>query len=340
MIRVAVVAYGFSATTFHIPFIQSDPNFSLRFIVSSKVDSVRMDQPEVSVVKHIEEIPNDAVDLVIITTPNHLHFEQVKQSLQKGWHVIVEKPFVLSSADALELSRIAKSQDRQLIVFQNRRWDGDFLTLRSLVETNRVGQIKKLSSRFDRFRPNVRTRWREQRGAGAGILWDLGPHLVDQMVALFGTPLAVTANVMALRDGAEVDDNFEIWFEYTNFQVFLGSSSYQAGPVARFQLEGDQGTYIKYGLDVQESALRRGDDVSDERWGQEPEDSWGILYSETANKLLVTKPGSYGAFWHQVALCINEGAQTPVPLSESILVIRLIELAIQSSIEGRKITLE
>jgi predicted dehydrogenase len=339
MIRVAVVGYGFSSTTFHLPFIQADPQFSLQYIVSSKVDSVKLDHADVAAVSQLSDIPVDKVDLVVITTPNQLHFEQVRDCLNAGWHVVVEKPFVLSREQAVTLADLAEQLGRLLVVFQNRRWDGDFLTLRSMIDTGGVGQVKKFVSRFDRFRPNVRVRWREQAGPGAGILWDLGPHLVDQMVALFGKPSAVTASVMTLRDSADVDDNFEIWFEYPGFQVMLGSSSFQAGPIARFQLEGSEGTFIKYGLDVQEDALRRGEDVSDERWGQETEDSWGILYSETKNKLLVTKPGNYGAFWHQVYLCLAEGAKSPVPLSESILVIELIELAFKSSQEKRTITI-
>ena len=340
MIRTAVVAYGFSATTFHLPFIEADSRFELAAIVTSKVLAVKAEYPSVCVVASLHELRNAQIDLVVITSPNHCHYEQAAYFLQQGCHVVVEKPFVLNLDHAQQLAALAERQQRQLVVFQNRRWDGDFLTLQSLIDEQRVGDIKRLTSRFDRFRPVVKSRWRELTGDGAGILWDLGPHLLDQMVTLFGKPSALQANITTLRAGAVVDDNFELWLDYETFQVNLGSSSFQAGPNARFLLEGDEGTFIKYGLDPQENSLKLGVDVTDERWGQEPSESWGILYKANSNKMITTKPGNYGAFWHQLASAIEEGGASPVPIVDSILVIKLLALAHESARLGCRLLVD
>ncbi|WP_320822478.1 Gfo/Idh/MocA family oxidoreductase [Reinekea sp.] len=339
MIRTAIVAYGFSAQTFHIPYLQIEPNFLWSHMVTSKPEAFALNHPDISVVPVLADLAFDRLDLVVITSPNHAHFEQAKYCLEQGCHVIVEKPFVLSVEQAEALKAVAQRWQRQLIVFQNRRWDGDFLTIQGLIDNRAVGQVKRLVSRFDRFRPEVRSRWREQRGQGTGITWDLAPHLIDQAIALFGRPDTLMANIRCLRDDAEVDDNFEIWLDYERVQVVLGSSSFSAGPNQRFALEGSAGSFVKFGLDVQEGALKLGQDILDERWGQESDEYWGILYQAHQSKVVTTKPGNYGAFWHQVALCLEEGAQSPVPIDDAILGIRLLALAQQSSQQGRRLSL-
>ncbi|MFT7418103.1 MAG: scyllo-inositol 2-dehydrogenase (NADP+) [Reinekea sp.] len=338
MIRTAIVAYGFSAQTFHIPYLQMEPGFLWSHMVTSKPDAFHLSHPEVAVVQNLADLAFDTLDLVVITSPNHAHFDQAKYCLEQGCHVIVEKPFVFTVEQAETLKALAAQCERQLIVFQNRRWDGDFLTIQGLIDNQSVGQVKRLVSRFDRFRPEVRSRWREQQGQGTGITWDLAPHLIDQAIALFGCPKTLTANIRCLRDGAEVDDNFEIWLDYESLQVVLGSSSFGAGPNPRFALEGTEGSFVKFGLDVQESALKLGEDLLDERWGQESDEHWGILYQAHQSKLVTTKPGNYGAFWHQVALCLEQGAQSPVPIDDSILAIHLLALAHQSAQQGRRMT--
>jgi len=340
MIRTAVVAYGFSSKTFHIPYLLTEPEFHWSHIVTSKVASVRMEFPDVSVVGTVDELDADQIDLVIITSPNSAHFTQVRYFLEKDCHVVIEKPFVLNSENAVYLKDLAEQRKKRLIVFQNRRWDGDFLTIRSLIETKRIGSVKRLISRFDRFRPVVRDRWREAPGDGAGILWDLGPHLIDQAIALFGKPKSISANVGCLRENAQVDDVFDITLEFDDIEVQVGSTCFQAGPNSRFILEGTEGTFVKYGLDVQEDALKQGADILDDRWGHESEECWGILYAEDSNKMIATKPGSYGVFWHQVAACISGGGDSPVPIDDSLLCIRLIELAHESSLSGRRLTVE
>lgn len=337
MIRTAIVGYGFSATTFHIPFLMADSSYQLTHLISQKAETVQSELPGVIVVNDWQALDCRQVDLVIITTPNYLHGRQCRHFLEQGCHVVCEKPFVLSSTEARELQAIAEKHGRVLTVFQNRRWDGDFLTLQSLLDNQRVGQPKRLVSRFDRFRPEVRARWREQPGDGSGILWDLGPHLIDQAVMLFGQPQSIQANTRIQRSAAVVVDNFDIWLHYPEVEVVLGSSSFQAGPNQRYVLEGTEGTYIKHGLDVQEECLKKGWDVLDDRWGQEPDELWGVLYQPNSSHLITTKPGNYAVFWHQLSEAIANGAQSPVPLEDSILGIHLLELAIESSRRGQKL---
>jgi predicted dehydrogenase len=339
MIRTIVIGHGFSAQTFHIPFLIASDSYAWCGSVSSKTAAIGLDHPSVQVVGSIDEIPSDRFDLAVVTTPNSLHFEQVKTLLKMGLHVVVEKPMVLTLSEANTLFELADQQQKILAVFQNRRWDGDFLTIESLIHSGRIGKVGRFLSRFDRFRPEVRDRWRENAGEGAGILWDLGPHLFDQMVALFGRPREITANVSQLRPGAQSDDAFEVWCHYDGFEVVLGSSCYQAGPNMRFNIEGDEGSYIKYGLDVQEDALKRGIDVNDPRWGQESEEQWGVLYGEESSQLITTKPGNYGAFWFQLAHAIQGTGDSPVPKADVLTVIELLELAHQSSLQKKTLPL-
>lgn len=337
MIKTAIVGYGFSSKTFHIPFLMAHPNFEWTHVISRHPDALLQDFPSIHCLESIEHLANSPVDLVVITTPNTLHFEQAKFCLEHGMHVVLEKPMVVSSQQALTLTELSEKTDKRLCVFQNRRWDGDFLTLRSIVNNQDIGQIKRFTSRFDRFRPMVRERWREQPGAGTGMLWDLGPHLVDQTITLFGPPKTISARVATLRDHALVDDHFDLWLDYDDCQVHLGSSSFQAGPNARFVLEGTHGTFIKYGLDGQEGDLKRGLDVSDANWGHDAVTSWGTLYTENNHRLVPTEPGNYLQFWHKVSQCIEQNAPPPVPLADAVLVIRILELAHRAALSGQRL---
>ncbi|MDN3649019.1 Gfo/Idh/MocA family oxidoreductase [Reinekea marina] len=339
MIRTLVVGHGFSAQTFHIPFLLASESFEWLGSVSSKPDVIQKKHPLVKVYDAIDAIPSGEYDLAIVTTPNHLHFEQVKQLLEMDLHVVVEKPMVLNHCHATLLFDIAKTEQKVLSVFQNRRWDGDFLTVKSLLQNGTLGSLGRFVSRFDRFRPAVRERWRESAIDGAGILWDLGPHLLDQMVALFGRPLSITANVSKLRTGAKSDDVFEIWCQYPSHEVILGSSCFQAGPNMRFSVEGTVGSYIKHGLDVQENALKAGESVLGEQWGAEHDSQWGQLYQESSQSGVKTVPGNYGEFWMQLASAIQSGGANPVPHEDVLTVIELIEKAHLSSEQRKTITL-
>ena len=259
MISTLLVGFGFSATTFHLPFLNYLPQFSVDVVISSKPDTVKALLPHAEVYSSLEEaLKIHDVDLVVITTPNHLHAPQAELALAHNCHVLVEKPFTLSSSDAEALVALAKTKEKQLCVYHNRRFDGDFLTIKQLIHDGKLGDIKRLESRFDRFRPMPRDRWRENAGPGSGIFWDLGPHLIDQALQLFGEPEKVSANILALRENGQSDDTFDITLHYSDKVVKLGSSAFQAGATLRYDLQGTKGSFRKFYLDPQEDQLRAG----------------------------------------------------------------------------------
>jgi scyllo-inositol 2-dehydrogenase (NADP+) len=331
MINVGIVGYGFSASTFHIPFIQTSPQFKLTAICSSRPDSVHQDFPDLPVfVSTSAMLDSGNVDLVIITSTNEYHYETAKLCLEQEMHCVLEKPMVTNSAEAFALIELTQTRSCIFSIFHNRRWDGDFLTIQSLIENNSLGELRYFESHFDRFRPEVRQRWREQPGPGAGIWWDLGPHLVDQALVLFGMPKAITARILGLREGAQVDDYFHVMLHYENLEVVLHSSPFSAAPNIRFQLQGASGSYIKTGLDPQEDQLKSGMLPTDPHFGLEQEKN-GFLYDGHNKNAVTTKKGSYAEYFAKLANAIENNEEPPVTVYEAADVIRIIELAGKSN---------
>lgn len=340
-IKVAIVGYGFSAKTFHLPFIQSLDCLQLIAISSSQTEALAQDLPAIEVYPSAEQmIRNSDAELVIITAPNQAHFSLAKLALQHDRHVLLEKPFVTRSAEGEQLIALADSKNRLLSVYHNRRWDGDFLTVKKLLEQGQVGRLRYFESHFDRFRPQVQQRWRESCAEGGGFLFDLGAHLIDQALQLFGSPQAINADCRGLREGAQVVDYFHLQLHYPDKVVVLHSSPFSAGPVLRFKLEGDQGSYSKYGYDPQEGRLRAGQLPDHDGWGDETAEHYGVLYSETATQTIATESGGYQHFYRQLARAIQQQTPPPVSAVEALLVIRLIELAMQSSQLGQTLPLD
>lgn len=259
-IRVGIIGFGLSGRVFHAPFIAHQTEMNLSHICSSNAEKVHEYWPDVTVVSDAEALlTGGGLDLVVITTPNELHYLQAKLALESGKHVLLEKPSVTDVAQIETLCRIAQEQGVVFSVYQNRRFDGDFLRLKALVETGELGQLKQLESRFDRFRPEVQERWREQPGVGTGIFWDLGPHVVDQALALLGTPDWIQANIDTLREGSSAADVFDLTLGYGDRRVYLGASLFEAGAMRRYNARFDAGTWHCYDLDAQEDALRAGE---------------------------------------------------------------------------------
>ncbi len=339
MIHVGIIGYGFSATTFHIPFIKTSPQFELRAICSSRPEVVRNDLPEVETFESPEAmLDSGKIDLVIITSTNEHHYAMAKLCLEKGIHTVLEKPMVTSSAEATALIELTQTKSAIFSVFQNRRWDGDFLTVQSLLEEGDLGELRYVESRWDRFRPNTTQRWRERPGPGAGIWWDLGPHLVDQALTLFGIPNAVTARILTRRENALVDDYFHVMLHYPELEVLLHSCPFSAGPNIRFQLQGTSGSYIKTGLDPQEAQLKAGMLPTDPLFGLENEDR-GFLHDGTSRKVVTTKKGNYAEYFVRLASAIENNEEPPVTVFEAADAIRIIEQALISSKKGCTITL-
>ena len=341
MISTLLVGFGFSAQTFHLPFITGLDDYSLCGVVSSRPDEVHKVLPDVAVYATLEEaLEHAAPQLCVITTPNHLHYAQAAQCLESDSHVLVEKPFTLSAADAEALCGLATSRNKTLHVYHNRRYDGDFLTLKALVAQDRFGGIKRMVSRFDRFRPVPKNRWRENAGPGAGIFWDLGPHLLDQCVQLFGLPEAVSATIKTLRDNGQSDDFFEVNLHYPDTLVQVGSSPYQGGETLRFDVQGPAGSFRKYGLDPQEQQLKNGMAITDTQFGIESDESFGKFCFETDGEVIPTLAGDYIGFYRQLAASIGEGAPSPASATSVVPVIRLIEWAFESALNDAPVRIK
>ncbi|MDO6706053.1 oxidoreductase [Photobacterium sp. 1_MG-2023] len=335
-VKTAIVGYGFSAKTFHLPFIAALPQLELTAISSSQQAAVEADWPGVVCYSKAESmlVESDA-ELVIITAPNDVHYHLAKLALENGKHVIVEKPFVTRVEDGEALIRLAEDKGRVLSVFHNRRWDGDFLTVKKMIEAGTLGELKYFESHFDRFRPEVRQRWREQAQDGGGILFDLAPHLLDQAIALFGAPTALTAQCEMLRPGAKTIDYFNLILRYPTHFVHLHANLYSPEPNLRYKVLGAAGKYEKYGLDPQEDYLKAGVLPEQPEWAAEAASQYGQCHHATGSQVVPTELGGYQHYFIGVADAIREGKANPVPAQEALLNIRLIELAMESSRLGQ-----
>ncbi|KAI9314953.1 hypothetical protein BX666DRAFT_1861729 [Dichotomocladium elegans] len=350
-VNVGVIGFGFASRTFHCPLIVCSPHLQLTAVVERHSNKSKEKYPWVTVVKSADELfEMDNVDLVVITTPNDSHFSLAKKAMEKGKHVVVEKPFTITSVEASELVQVAEETQKICSVYQNRRWDGDFLTVKKLVQNNHLGRLVEYESHFDRFRNFVKAGWREKDDQpGSGMVYDLGAHLIDQALSLFGMPVALFATLSNQRQLAEssVIDDFTIILKYpNNFNVLLRSSMLaRQTPVLRFSLRGMDGSYVKHHLDVQEDQLKSGLLPSSPGYGVESQDRWGTINSDINGVHIAgqveTANGDYLAFYNNVgeAILKNDPSHLAVKPQDGVNCIRIIELARQSSDEGRVITL-
>ncbi|KAJ2961472.1 hypothetical protein NQZ79_g3251 [Umbelopsis isabellina] len=345
-INVGVIGFGMSSKTFHCPLIVSSPHLQLHSIVSSG-DKCTQVYPQAQHVKTSDELfASKEVQLVVITTPNELHFKLAKQAMNAGKHVVVEKPFTVTSQEAEELVELSKRTNLVCSIYQNRRWDGDFLTAKKIVEDGQLGRLVEFESHFDRFRNYVKAGWRETDAPGSGMLFDLGAHLIDQALHLFGKPYSVYAVVENQRQLKEsnIDDDFTIIFRYKNGPKVLLRSSMLArqAPVLRFSLRGMDGSYIKYHLDPQEDQLKAGQTPLTPGYGVESEERWGTINADVKGLHVVgqveTLPGKYLDFYNNVAETIMKGdlSHLAVKPEQGYETIRMIEVIRQSSDEGGK----
>ncbi|MFY0570600.1 oxidoreductase [Archangium lansingense] len=336
-IRTGLIGYGLSGARFHAPLLASEPAFTLAAVATRRAEEVSRDWPGVRVLSQDELLADPSLDLLIIATPNDSHAALAERALLAGKHVVVEKPFTLSSAEATRLDALAREHGRCLTVFHNRRWDGDFLTVRQLLEQGRLGRLYSFESHFDRFRPQVKARWKEEDIPGGGTLWDLGSHLIDQALQLFGLPESISADLGRQRTGARATDWFHLLLRYGELRVILHSGSVVHEPWPRFMLQGEADAWSKYGLDPQEEQLGAG-----LRPGQA---GWGVESSERSGRLsrggsVPGLPGRYEEFYRQLAAAIAGEGPVPVTAESAGQVIRVIEAAVRSAEEGRRITLQ
>ena len=332
-LQVALFGYGYVGKTFHAPLINSVSGLELSVVVSSDADKVHADLPGVSVLSdHADAVSRGDIDLVVIATPNDSHFALAKLALSAGKHVVIDKPFTTTEAEAHELIALAEEKSLVLSAFHNRRWDADFLAVKQLIESGQLGEIMHFESHFDRFRPEVIQRWRETAEHG-GLWYDLGPHLVDQALQLFGAPLAISADLACQRDGAQQVDYFHVVLRYPKRRVILHASALVAGGSARFLIHGDKASFRKVGLDSQEVSLKRGEQPGLSGWGVDA--SPGCLLTPTGDQLeerLVSgEPGDYCRYYEGVRDAVLGLGADPVPASEAADVMRIIELGLAAS---------
>ena len=343
-IRAGLVGFGYAGRVFHAPVIRAVAGLELAVIVQRHGDSAHQAYPDVRVVRDLAALlADDSIRLVVIATPNVSHHELARQCLLAGRDVVVDKPFTVTSSEARDLVELAGARGRLLSVYQNRRWDGDFLTLRELLGRGTLGRVVRFESRYDRYRARRRqAAWRESDAPGSGILFDLGPHLLDQALVLFGMPQAVTADIRLERDDSVVDDAFDIVLHYPNLRVVLSASMLARAPGPRFLVYGARGTYSKYGMDPQENALKAGALPGGPGWGEEAEALWGTLTlaedGSFARRAVRTHPGDYRLYYANVRDALAGSTPLAVTPPQALCVMRLLELARESS--RRRLTMD
>lgn len=339
-IHTALCAYGMSGSVFHAPLLDAHPGFYMKKILQRTPRGAKERYPYIDIVKDVKDILTDPkIELVVVNTPEHTHYELTKKALEAGKHVVVEKAFTPTYSEAEELVTLAQKLGRMLVVFQNRRWDGDFLTVSKVVKENMLGRLVSFESHFDRYRNYIQEgSWKEDEGPGRGVLYNLGTHLIDQALVLFGKPASVTADVRIQRQDGAVPDAFDIWLNYPEVKVKLSSSYLVRKPGPRFMLHGTLGSFEKYGFDPQEDALKQGAVPTGANWGNELAENWGNLITDltglTVRGQIETLPGVYEAFYTGVYECLRHGAPKPVSDEDMLSVIRIVEAAIESSKKG------
>jgi len=347
IIKVGLIGFGAGGQTFHAPVLTTVKGLQLakiRAVKPEQVNPARAKYPQAEIVQTSSEIFEDEnIDLVIITTPNTSHHSLALQALQAGKHVVVDKPFTINTKDADELIEEATKRNLIITVYHSRRFDSDFYTVQKIIKNNLLGGLVEMESRYDRFRnylkPNA---WREEDAPGSGILYDLGSHLIDQAQILFGLPDTVSSDLSIQRKGGKTIDNFEIILHFPGIKVTLKAGMLVREPLPRFILLGNDGSFVKYGLDVQEEALKAGlTSLTKNSWGIEPADIWGTLNTEINGQHFIGKieseKGDYGRFYQNLYNAIigkEELIVTPVQARNNV---RIIELAMQSQKEKRTI---
>ena len=331
-----------SGEVFHGPLLTTHTGFELAVIVERNKDASKRKYPHVRVVRSIDAVLNDpSIELVVVNTPNGTHYDYTRLSLEAGKHVVVEKPFVATHQEGLQLIRLGKGHDKMISVFQNRRYDSDFLTVKSILETGELGRLVEFESHYDRYRPSIDTHsWKDAGGAGSGIVFNLGSHMIDQALVLFGMPDSVQATIKIQRMGGVSDDYYHIHLDYPHHRAILKASYLvkELGP--RYLLLGEKGTFIKYGIDPQEEDLKKGLTPGGPKWGVEEPASSGrisaVQEGKDSTSIRESIPGNYLTYYDGIHNHLRNGASLPVTAEQALQTIKIIELAYRSSKEENR----
>ena len=343
IIKTGICSYGMSGKLFHAPFVEEHPGFELTAIVERNNNDSRERYPKSKLYRSVEELIADkSLQLIVVNTPTHLHYEQVKMALLAGKHVIVEKPFTTKVKEAEELTELAKKQKVQLSIYQNRRYDGDFRAVKKVIDEKLLGDLREVEIRYDRYRPSYGGKpHKEGDLPGAGIIYDLSPHLVDQALQLFGWPKALFADVWKMRDDVVPPDYFEILFYYDKMRVRLKATCICRESIPGYALHGMKGSFLQERSDMQEQQLLAGEIPSLETWCAAPGEPDGLLHTEIDGKMIrkqqTSAPGNYMGYYDDIYKSLTGQAPNPVPAEDGIKTVRVIEAALESAKEGRVI---
>jgi len=342
IINVGIAGFGMSGRMFQAPFLHADKRFQIKKVYERSSEKSKEEYPYVEVVKTFEELLSSDIDLVVISTPNPLHVPMARQALEAGKNVVVEKPVAATAKEALELCKLAKEKDVMFSVYQNRRFDGDFLTVKKLIETGRLGDVLDYEVHFDRFVKGTSSKkWKAEGGKGISVLYDIGVHIIDQAYTLFGMPQEVYADFRKLREESTGIDNFEVILYYEDKKAILSAGEVVAKPGPHFAINGRKGSFLKYNMDVQERFLSTGKKPPQTDWGVDLEENYGTLYYEQDGNILEekvpTETGNYGYYYDNIYLALTEHADLYVAPQQAADVLKIIEAAELSNEEKRRI---
>ena len=336
IIKTGLVGFGLGGRSFHAPFITTNQNYALVSVVERKTSNSIEKYPWIKIARSVEEMVKDeSIDLIVITTPNETHFPFGKLALEAGKHVVLDKPMTVTGKEAKTLIDLSKQKGKILSVYQSRRYASDALTIKALLARNVLGDIHEFEAQYNRYRPEMKNSWKETAVPGSGILYDLGPHLIDQSLDLFGFPKAITADIRKQRPSTKADDYFDIRLDYGFNKVILkaGMLVREQGP--RYQIHGTKGSFIKYGDDPQDADLRVGGLPTDDGYGIEPEEYHGLLHTEIEGEIvkerIVSEKGDFGIYYQRLYESIANGKPLSEKAEHGYNVVRLIELAKESS---------
>lgn len=339
-IPVGLIGYGFGGSVFHAPLVRRTPGLRLDSVVTSRKEQIER-MPGVRALGSVAELLADAdIPVVIVSSPTGTHFEIGRAALLAGKHVVMDKPIAVAVSEADELIALAQAKGLVLTAFHNRRWDGDFLTVKQCIANGWLGTVYSYEAHYDRFRPNVVARWKEQRVSGSGTLYDLGPHLIDQTLQLFGMPRAVNAGIFFQREGAQAVDYFHLALDYGRMRAILHSSMLVPRPGPHFAIHGDRGSYFSYGMDPQETALMAGKLPGDPGWAADIVARPGDLFlADGTERQVATLPGAWQTYYAVLADCLHGGGPPPVDPSDARDGLKVIEAALRSAEERRTVDL-
>ena len=345
MVRVGLIGFGLAGQAFHAPMIRGVQGMELACVLERHSSNAKQRYPEVRIARTLDEMLSDqTINLCVVATPNDTHFSYTKACLEAGRDVVVDKPFTPTMAEAEELVRLAAERSRLITVYQDRRWDGAFLTVKKLVAAGALGNVMEYEARFDRFRLDAKPgAWREKPDfPAAGVLWDLGPHLLDGALVLFGEPKSIYASTFWQRETSTVDDAFDVYMDYPRVRASLRARIIAYAPTHHLLLHGTSGSFAKYGMDPQEEILRS-DHYPDgldwgANWGLEPEERWGTLSPVGGQpRKIETERGDYRGFYRNVRDAMENKAPLDVPPDQALRTMRALLLARKSSREGRRV---